>query len=99
MSPPLPILAFSGYHVNPLLKKDVFTLKNHIFKKNTLEKVGIWSRGSICRLLVPKGDPLIFRSVGPVIHAPDAPQHLSIQVYTLALQGRRIFPWVAESSG
>ena len=36
---------FLGYHVDTLLKKEVFTLKKHGFPKNTLEKVGVWSRG------------------------------------------------------
>ena len=33
-----------GYHVDPLVEV-VFTFKNHAFRKNTLDKVGIWSRG------------------------------------------------------
>ena len=36
---------FSGYHVDPLLKKEVFTMKNQVFTKNTLKKAGILSRG------------------------------------------------------
>ena len=36
---------FSGYDVGPLLKKEVFTMENQVFPKNTLKKAGIWSRG------------------------------------------------------
>ena len=29
---------FSGYHVDPLLKKEVFTMENQVCPKNTLKK-------------------------------------------------------------
>ena len=31
--------------LDPLLKKEVFTMETRVFPKNTLEKVGTWSKG------------------------------------------------------
>ena len=46
-NPPIPNTRplFSRYHIDPLLNKEVFKLKNQVFKKNDREKAGIWSRG------------------------------------------------------
>ena len=30
-------------------KQEVFSMENQVFQKNTLEKVGIWSRGDFSR--------------------------------------------------
>ena len=43
---------FSGYHVDPLLKKEVFTMENRsVFPKNTLKTAGLLSRGHVSNLV------------------------------------------------
>ena len=57
--PPLQIPTFFGYHVDPLLKKEVCTLKNQVFQTH-IEKVGIWSSGYVFEgsvQLIPVGEP------------------------------------------
>ena len=37
----------SNKYVDPLLKKEVFTMEIQVFQNNTLKKVGVWSRGYV----------------------------------------------------